>query len=83
MTSSYGGDDVVLEAKGRHDPCVLPRTPPLVEAMAALVLIDAALMQRTRLGGSETIRDDARTNFNPRAANGNADSSASKRPRNA
>jgi chorismate synthase len=83
MTSSYGGDDVVLEAKGRHDPCVLPRTPPLVEAMAALVLIDAALMQRTRLGGSETIRDDARTNFNPRAANGHADSSASKRPRNA
>ena len=51
--------------------------------MAALVLIDAALMQRTRLGGSETIRDDARTNFNPRAANGDADSSASKRPRNA
>ena len=29
---------------------MLPRTPPLIEGMAALVLIDAALMQRTRLG---------------------------------
>eukprot|EP00928_Gymnodinium_smaydae_P016928 TRINITY_DN16426_c0_g1_i1.p1 TRINITY_DN16426_c0_g1~~TRINITY_DN16426_c0_g1_i1.p1 ORF type:complete len:519 (-),score=123.24 TRINITY_DN16426_c0_g1_i1:397-1896(-) len=53
-TATYAGDDTVLEAKGRHDPCVLPRAPPLVEAMAALVLIDAALMQRTRLGGSVT-----------------------------
>jgi chorismate synthase len=36
-TATYGGAATVLEAKGRHDPCVLPRTPPLVEAMAALV----------------------------------------------
>merc|ERR1712196_709730 len=53
-TSTYQGGEVVLEAKGRHDPCVLPRAPPLVEAMAALVLIDAALLQRTRLGGAAT-----------------------------
>jgi len=38
-----------LEAKGRHDPCVLPRTPPLVESMTALSLIDMALLQRTRI----------------------------------
>ena len=48
-TSTFDGKEVVLEAKGRHDPCVLPRTPPLVEGMAALVLADAALIQRTRL----------------------------------
>ena len=66
-TSTFDGKEVVLEAKGRHDPCVLPRTPPLVEGMAALVLADAALMQRTRLGGSNTMVSDARTNFVPDA----------------
>merc|ERR1712107_526061 len=53
-TATFEGEDTVLEAKGRHDPCVLPRTPPLIEAMTSLVLIDAALMQRTRLGGAIT-----------------------------
>jgi chorismate synthase len=33
-----------LKARGRHDPCVVPRAVPVVEAMAALVLADAALM---------------------------------------
>ena len=66
-TATFDGKDVVLEAKGRHDPCVLPRTPPLVEGMAALVLADAALMQRTRLGGSNTMVSDARANFVPNA----------------
>jgi chorismate synthase len=47
-TATYTGEAAVLEAKGRHDPCVLPRAPPLLEAMAALVLIDAALIQRSR-----------------------------------
>jgi len=64
-TAAYDGTDVVLEAKGRHDPCVLPRTPPLVEGMAALVLIDGALLQRTRLGGSVTTVCDGSTNFEP------------------
>lgn len=41
------GQAVVLEAKGRHDPCVLPRAIPIVEAMTALVLCDHALRQRT------------------------------------
>mmetsp|Transcript_18126 Transcript_18126/g.42072 ORF Transcript_18126/g.42072 Transcript_18126/m.42072 type:complete len:487 (-) Transcript_18126:84-1544(-) len=57
-TCTYEGEETVLEAKGRHDPCVLPRAPPLVEAMAALVFIDAALLQRTRLGGAVTTVSD-------------------------
>jgi len=42
-TSDYNGQLVKLSGKGRHDPCVLPRAVPIVEAMAALVLADAAL----------------------------------------
>ena len=41
------GNAVELEAKGRHDPCVLPRAVPMVEAMTLLVLIDNLLEQRT------------------------------------
>ena len=79
-TATFGGSDIVLEAKGRHDPCVLPRTPPLVEGMAALVLADAALIQRTRLGGSNTVASDARQNFAPMqaAVNGAAEAAAKK-----
>ncbi|MBI3783309.1 MAG: chorismate synthase [Deltaproteobacteria bacterium] len=40
------GHAVTLEAKGRHDPCVLPRAVPMVEAMACLVLADHLLRQR-------------------------------------
>jgi chorismate synthase len=43
-TVNWTGAEVKLEAKGRHDPCVVPRAVPVVEAMAALVLVDAALM---------------------------------------
>ncbi|KAI9793539.1 MAG: bifunctional chorismate synthase/riboflavin reductase [NAD(P)H] aro2 [Peltula sp. TS41687] len=42
------GEEGTLEAKGRHDPCVVPRAVPIVEAMAALVLIDALLAQQAR-----------------------------------
>jgi chorismate synthase len=35
-----------LAARGRHDPCVLPRAVPMVEAMTALVLCDHALRQK-------------------------------------
>lgn len=45
-TANFAGDDVVLTGRGRHDPCVVPRAVPIVEAMAALVLIDLALRQR-------------------------------------
>jgi chorismate synthase len=41
------GEKVILEAKGRHDPCVLPRAVPIVEAMAALVIADMALRKRS------------------------------------
>ncbi|MCB9183561.1 MAG: chorismate synthase [Flavobacteriales bacterium] len=40
------GDEVVLEAKGRHDPCVVPRAVPIVEAMTCLVLADHLLRHR-------------------------------------
>jgi len=45
------GEAVTLEAKGRHDPCVLPRAVPMVEAMACLVLADHMLRQRAQCGG--------------------------------
>ena len=41
------GKEVPLTMSGRHDPCVLPRAVPIVEAMCALVLADAALLQRS------------------------------------
>jgi chorismate synthase len=43
-TADYNGGPAVLELKGRHDPCVLPRAVPVVEAMAAIVLADMALI---------------------------------------
>jgi chorismate synthase len=49
-TVDVNGKRVVLRAKGRHDPCVLPRAVPIVEAMAALVLADHLLRQRALAG---------------------------------
>lgn len=40
------GESVTIDLKGRHDPCVLPRAVPIVEAMAALVLVDHYLMSK-------------------------------------
>jgi len=40
------GESVTVSGKGRHDPCVVPRAVPIVEAMAALVLVDHLLRQR-------------------------------------
>jgi chorismate synthase len=48
QTVTVSGEDVELSARGRHDPCVLPRAVPMVEAMAALVLCDHALRQRAQ-----------------------------------
>ena len=39
--------NVEMKGKGRHDPCVVPRAVPIVEAMAALVLVDFYLINRT------------------------------------
>ncbi len=47
-TVDFEGKQVTLEAKGRHDPCVVPRAVPIVETMAALVIADLALQQRSR-----------------------------------
>ena len=48
QTVDYKGNAVTLEAKGRHDPCVVPRAVPIVETMAALVLADLVLIQKMR-----------------------------------
>ena len=47
-TADFEGNNTILEAKGRHDPCVVPRAVPIVETMAALVIGDLALQQRAR-----------------------------------
>jgi len=44
-TVNTSGEEVEIKAKGRHDPCVLPRAVPMVEAMACLALADALLRQ--------------------------------------
>jgi chorismate synthase len=46
-TIDKAGNTVTMQGKGRHDPCVVPRAVPIVEAMAALVLADYTLLQRT------------------------------------
>ncbi|WP_343797893.1 chorismate synthase [Gaetbulibacter jejuensis] len=45
-TINSEGEMVEMHGKGRHDPCVVPRAIPIVEAMAALVLADYALLRR-------------------------------------
>lgn len=40
------GEEITLQNEGRHDPCVLPRAVPIVEAMAALVLVDFVLLSK-------------------------------------
>ena len=46
VTVTKDGEDTGIRTKGRHDPCVVPRAVPIVEAMAALVLGDFALRQK-------------------------------------
>jgi chorismate synthase len=47
QTVTREGEATTLEAQGRHDPCVLPRAVPMVEAMVCLVLADHWLRQRS------------------------------------
>lgn len=47
-TVNRAGKETILRARGRHDPCVLPRAVPIVESMAALTLLDYLLIQKTR-----------------------------------
>lgn len=46
-TINSAGEKVMMQGKGRHDPCVVPRAVPIVEAMAALVMADHFLRART------------------------------------
>ena len=49
-TVDLAGQNTTLKGRGRHDPCVLPRAVPMVEAMAALVLADHALRHHAQCG---------------------------------
>ena len=53
QTVTRAGEAVTLEAKGRHDPCVLPRAVPIVEAAVLLVLADHWLRQAALEGGAQ------------------------------
>jgi chorismate synthase len=46
-TINKKGEKITMEGKGRHDPCVVPRAVPIVEAMAAITLADFVLLNRT------------------------------------
>ena len=46
-TVDIAGNEAVVKAKGRHDPCVLPRAVPIVEAMAAMTILDYYLLNKT------------------------------------
>lgn len=47
-TVTRDGQEIELRGKGRHDPCVLPRAVPMVEAMVALTLVDQLMMQQAQ-----------------------------------
>ncbi len=47
-TLNANGEMIEMHGKGRHDPCVVPRAVPIVESLAAMVLADMLLIQRTR-----------------------------------
>ncbi|MFC5455020.1 chorismate synthase [Prosthecobacter fluviatilis] len=49
-TVTNTGEDTTLAARGRHDPCVLPRAVPMVEAMVHLIIADHFLRQRAQRG---------------------------------
>jgi chorismate synthase len=49
MTSDWSGNESSLKATGRHDPCVLPRAMPIIEAMASIVVMDFVLIQLSRV----------------------------------
>ena len=56
-TVTRAGREVIMKPKaGRHDPCVLPRAVPMVEAMALLVIMDHFMRQQAIIGGSKASR---------------------------
>lgn len=48
----------ILEAKGRHDPCVLPRAMPIIESMAAIITGDHCLIQASRKFSVDLIKNE-------------------------
>ena len=52
-TVTMSGKKITLEAKGRHDPCVVPRAVPIVETMTAITLMDLVLRQSYRIVDDE------------------------------
>ena len=48
QTINSKGDETAIMGKGRHDPCVVPRAVPIIEALTALVLADFWLLNKTR-----------------------------------
>ncbi|MEA4949341.1 MAG: chorismate synthase, partial [Petrimonas sp.] len=46
QTVDVHGNDTTIKARGRHDACVLPRAVPIVEAMAAMVILDYYLLAK-------------------------------------
>ncbi|MEI6056019.1 MAG: chorismate synthase [Lentisphaerota bacterium] len=48
---NINGDDAVCCVEGRHDPCICPRIVPVVEAMAAITIIDHIQRQNARING--------------------------------
>jgi chorismate synthase len=57
VTCRFDGEQCLLNAKGRHDPCVVPRAVPIVEAMAALVLADQILLQQSRINSCNAVQE--------------------------
>ena len=47
QTVDKDGHETTFKAQGRHDPCVLPRAVPIVEAMAGMTILDALLLHST------------------------------------
>ena len=62
-TINLKGEEVVLKAKGRHDPCVVPRAVPIVEAMTNLVLIELLYSQIARKNIIPDLKLDKHTYF--------------------
>ena len=57
-TVDVEGRPTTLRGRGRHDPCVLPRAVPMVEAMAALTLADHWLRQQATVSGEWRVASD-------------------------
>ena len=59
------GQEVELRGKGRHDPCVLPRAVPMVEAMVSLVLVDALMTQFAQCNLLDGVEEVVANESNP------------------